>query len=384
VTAVVAKLKPRTAGGRTRDAFSYHDVRLRWCALALMAFVKRWGVYIVVAAAVVAAGASSPLHVIAGAAAWLVLPLFYAAGHGLWLAPAALMQALLGAACVWGMRSLLWPAHWAEAERALPIDRRATLVSDAAVVLAALTPLLLLYAAGAAAILANDPPWLRHHRNLALTALLAAAAASVLLGVMLLQVLRRPTRPGRRPRPLALAQRSSLAHNATLKPTHWLRALVWLPLWRAPARRTGHALLLGGVLLWLPAALIVMRGDLVGWALAGFALLALVVVTRVNSLARLEFAALVEAAVSLPLAPSALARARPGLGLLPLVPGLTVLLAALPEHGVRAPVLVAYLIALAGSAVIEVASKADVPADKSARWLFCLVLCVCLAAEVKA
>ncbi|MDP1900991.1 MAG: hypothetical protein Q8K96_11125 [Rubrivivax sp.] len=38
------------------------------------------------------------------------MPLFYVAGHGAWLIAAALAQALLGAVCVWGMRSLLGSA----------------------------------------------------------------------------------------------------------------------------------------------------------------------------------------------------------------------------------------------------------------------------------
>ena len=39
----------------------YPALRLRWCRLALYAFVRRWGVYGLVAMAVIGAGGNSPL-----------------------------------------------------------------------------------------------------------------------------------------------------------------------------------------------------------------------------------------------------------------------------------------------------------------------------------
>ena len=35
----------------------YHAMRLRWCGLALLAFLRRWAAYFVVAGAVAGAGA---------------------------------------------------------------------------------------------------------------------------------------------------------------------------------------------------------------------------------------------------------------------------------------------------------------------------------------
>ncbi len=120
---------------------SYGAMRLRWCGWALLAFARRWGVYLVVTAAVVGAGSNSPVQAVSAVAAWLVLPLFWAAGQGNWLLPAWVAQVLLGLALLWGARALLWPPQWAEAERALPLRRSDTQVSDACVVSLALAPL---------------------------------------------------------------------------------------------------------------------------------------------------------------------------------------------------------------------------------------------------
>lgn len=57
-------------------------MRMRWCRAALRAFVRRWAVYLVVAAFVFVAGmpggVGDAVTAVQGACAWLMLPLFHA------------------------------------------------------------------------------------------------------------------------------------------------------------------------------------------------------------------------------------------------------------------------------------------------------------------
>jgi hypothetical protein len=358
---------------------SYGAMRLRWCRLALWAFVKRWAVYLVVAMAVLGAGAVGFVTIIMGAAAWTVLPLFYAATQGAWLLLAVGVQALLGAAAVWGMRPLLWPLPWAEAERALPIAAADRWRSDARVVLIALSPLLLLYGAGAASLLGQNPEWLRPFRWRAVLALSVVAAASLLLGVGLLQRLRRPV--------VALAWPWQYATAAPLTPLargwHWSLALLWWPLWRGPARRTGQAFLWGSCVLLVPGLAMVLTHRVTAWWLAALALGALLVATRINHLAREELGPLLQAGTMLPLRLDVAQRLRASLGVWPVLLALVLTTLALTfEVAWRPAVWAAFVVAVLGSVVVEVFSRPAAPEAKAPRWLFSLVLCVCLATEV--
>jgi hypothetical protein len=366
---------------------TYGAMRLRWCRLALLAFVQRWAVYIVVAVAVLGAGATGFVTIIMGAAAWLVLPLFYAAGQGFWLLPAVLLQTLVGAAAVWGMRHLLWPLPWAQAERALPIADAERMRSDLLVVLIALLPLLLLYGAGAASLWGQNPEWLRPFRLRAVGALLVAAAASLLLGVGLLQRMRRPAfASARRVRaPVVLSLTASLTASlaASTHGVHWSVALLLWPLWRGPARRTGQALWWGSGLLLVPAVAMALSHVGTAWWLAALALCTLLVATRINHLAREELGPLLQAGTMLPLRLDVAERLRASLGVWPvlLALGLTTLVLTFEESW-RPVVWAAFVIALLLSVVVEVLSPPGTPEAKAARWLFSLVLCVCLATEV--
>jgi hypothetical protein len=362
-------------------ALRYGAMRMHWCRLALWAFAKRWAVYIVVAAAVLSAGAVGFLTIVMAAAAWLVLPLFYAASQGLWLLPAVLAQALFGVAAVWGMRHVLWPPAWGEAERALPIAASDKWRSDVQVVLMALLPLLLLYAAGAAALLGQKPDWLRAVRGRAVLALCLACVASLMMGASLLQHLRLPPR-ARATRVVDTAVASPARRARGLQ---WAVALLWWPLWRGPARRTGQALWVGSLLLWLPALAITFTHLGMAWWLAGLALLALLVATRINHLAREELLPLLQASTMLPLRLHVAERLRASLGVWPVVLALLLTTATLTfEAGWRPIVWAAFVIAVVTSVVVEVVTPPAAPDAKAARWLFSLVLCVCLASEVMA
>jgi hypothetical protein len=361
------------------DMLSYGRMRGQWCRLALLSFARRWAAYIVVAGAVVGAGTTGFAHILMAAAAWLVLPLFYAAGHGAWLVPAVLAQAALGAAAVWGMRQLLWPTAWAQAERALPIAPSATWRSDAWVVLIALSPLLVMLAVGAAALLGQNPAWLRDTRGLAVAALLLASALSLVLGVLLLQRLRQP------PRAFAMPSFKVGRLARVQNKLAWTWVLLWLPLWRGPARRTGQMLLAGGLLLCVPACGIAATGTGMGWWLAAWALLALVVATRINQLACEELQPLLQACAPLPLAAAPLQRLRASLALWPVLWSLCWVCAALARAPLLRPgVLAAFVLVVLGSCAWEVFSAPAQPDVKAGRWLFSLALCVALATEVMA
>jgi hypothetical protein len=364
---------------------AYHAMRMRWCRAALWAFVRRWGIYMVVAAAVLAGGSSGALASVQALCAWLVLPLFRAAVEPVWLVPAVALQALLGAGLVWGMRPLLWPLRWAATERALPIARRDLMVSDSVVVALGLTPLVVLYAVGAQALVARDPAWLRPALAAALGGLGVAILGSLALGVALLRSMRRAGLP----RPSAAANRASpalrVAPALEVAPTRaagWIPVLLWWPLWRGPARRSGRMLWIGIAALCVPSLGLLRWPHAGPWWLAAYAALALLVVTRLNGLAGLELAGLLQACQPLPLRPARLQRGRAGLALVPLVPSGGLLLACLPLAAVRPLVLGAYGAACLASCAVEVSLVQNDAADKSSRWLFCLVLMLALASEV--
>lgn len=365
----------------------YHAMRMRWCRAALWAFVRRWAVYLVVGACVFAAGmpggVADTVTAVQGVCAWLVLPLFHAVAEPAWIAPAIVLQSLVGAGLVWGMRPLLWPVRWAAAERALPIARRDALLSDCRVVPLGLLPWVLPCALGAHALIARDPVWLHPVRERAVLALGIALAGSVALGVGMLQWLRRPPRAVHEPtHPAARASRS--ARMPAIVRAGWLRALLWWPLWRGTARRSAHALVWGSLALCAPAFGLLRWPVASGWWLAAYALGALLVVTRLNGLARFELQPLLQACAPLPLAPRALQRAREALALAPLPLSGALLLACLPRADLRPAVLAGYALAVTASCAIEARAAPADAAAKVSRWLCCVALMLALGSEVVA
>ena len=380
----------------------YAGLRLRWCGAALRAFMARWGVYGLVAAALVGAGSDSPVASIAGVAAWSVLPLFEAASRPQALAGVVLLQSMLGGVLVWAMRPLLWNAAWRAVERALPIPNRVLRRSDASVVALGLLPLLALYAVGAAAWWLQRPAWLLPWAWQAGAGWGLLVAGSWLAGWAVMRAWRgaapRPSRAGG-PASIALAASSPPLTDAPagLQPGHGAAALLarrpqawwWaLALWRGPARRTGVAALLGSLGLagwaiagavWGPASGLAAWQ---GWWLAGFAVLGLMVSSCVNQLSRAEYQALINACAVLPLSPAGLRRRRAAWALLPLALPLALLAALLPWPGLRVPVALAYLAANGAASVWEVAVPSTDPAAHASRWGVWLVLLVALASAV--
>jgi len=251
----------------------------------------------------------------------------------------------------------------------------------------ALAPLLLLCTVGAVTLLGHRPAWLLPYRDRAIAGLLAAVALSIALGTAFLQWQRRTGDRGARAEFSGVQrQRTSAADALHVSTLRWPRALVWWPLWRGPARRTGLGLWLGTATLCVPALGLALITGFTGWWLAGFATLALVSSSVLDAVARKEFADLHEACRPLPIKPTSLGRMRASIALAPLLPGLATLPIALAvSHvAVRPLVLAGYVVACIGSCALEVAATARDAQSKASRWLLVLIVAVALASEVAA
>ena len=359
-------------------------MRLLWCRGALVDLLRRWAAYLVVGVMVLGSSGNGALAAMSGMAAWSVFPLFRATTHSFAvLAAVAVLHSCAGAVVVWGLRPLLWPRQWVEAEAALPIDPKDRLRSDVAVTGFALAPLWCAYAAGALVWRAQSPPWMRGEWLAALVALLVSTGLSLLWGVLVVRHLRH--------RPRSLARSKTFTPSADASRVTVLRALIVAPLLRGPARRSVRMLMLGtAVLLGLSAALWRWPAG-ASWWLAAFAVLSLVVSTRLNVLVTDELAPLHQHAACLPVSLQALLRARRWVALLPQLVGQVVLcmLVSRSGQGLRPAVFIADMLALfAGSAAQVVFTtqvdghRATDPAHRVSYWLFTLVLGVALATEV--
>lgn len=349
-------------------------MRRAWCRQALLALLRRWGVYAVVVIALVSAGTTGGLQIAAALAAASVLPLFHAVVQS---APAALLTGLLqaaaGAGVIWALRPLLLPRRWLEAERALPIAARERHLSDTTLVLLALLPLFVLYAGGAASVLGSAPTWLQPRRGAAVAALLATGFGSLLLGVFLLQLRRRAPRHRFSPHSAAAARSGA---------RHWPLVLLVLPLWRGPARRLGAVLAASTLLLALPVAGLLLWPQGGGWWLAALGAAGLLLASRAATLVHEELLPLLAEATVLPLPPRRLRRSAMLLPLLPLLPSHTGLALALPWPSVRPGVWALFVLASLGSAWLQSSSQPVDAETRSGRWLLFLALLLALASEV--
>ena len=371
----------------TEPPLRYGAMHARACALALRQGVARWGVYLLMAAVLAGAGADlvSAVAAVQALAAWLVLPLFWAAAQGpAWLLAGVLLHALVGTGLLVGVRQALWPSAWAEQERALPIPPGEQMRSDLLLLGLALVPWLALCAGGAAVWSLRRPAWLQAHEGTAMLALLVACVASLGGGLVMQRLRRRPWRLG-----VPVAQAASTAASAAPAPRRWMpwpNALLWLPLWRAVATRSGLTLALG-----VPAVLALASGAALApawapWWLAAQALAGLVLVSRLNQLTLLELGPLAAAASVLPLHPRRLAWARQALAAAPLALGLlaTVLgvWLAVPAGQLRTARLLSWAVCAASAGLMELRWTHRDAGVKAVRWLFMLILSVALGSEV--
>jgi hypothetical protein len=375
---------------------SYHRIRLQWCGATLWRLLRQWLVYLVIGLVLLGAFSAGGLSAIAAIVAWSVLGLFHAASQGLGSGLlAAVLHALVGAGVVLALRPVLWPVQWAQAEQALPLTQRERLTSDAIVVALALLPLFVIYVAGAATWLIPPPAWLRDAKGTALLMLALSMALSHAAGMGVLQQMRHPVRWARRSPHASPTSRAMRMLTRRLHPG-WV--LVYWPLTRGPAQRSGHWLLgLTLVLLGLALTMAQAHGQWLGvdtglWCLYLWSLLSMAGSSRLHALIGRELAPLHAACAPLPVSQQRLLWARRGLGLLPLGLGLCSLalawwLGIRPiHHTVAGLYLLVSLLGHAwqlsahppeGTVSLQVQSQ-----NQTVRWVLTLVVLLALASEV--
>ncbi|MEI8323999.1 MAG: hypothetical protein WCH44_01315 [Betaproteobacteria bacterium] len=328
-------------------------------------------------------------------AAWTVLPLFSAIEHSiLYGALVSIAYALVGGLVVFGLSPWLWPRTWAEVERALPIDQFERRRSDITVVLLGLVPLFAIESLGAMTWFMQFPPWFQKVWGMAILMLAMSMVLSVAWGVAVLAWRRslpvKSTSHGAFPWERGLTG-SLTGHRPSLSAT---MALVVLPMIRGSAQRSGRFFILCLFALLMTVAGMAVWTEYSSWWLATFAVLAQIVLTRLNVLVAADLVPLHEECVNLPIRPSFFVRTRRTAVMTPLFVGQVFLSAAifLGAIAVRPSVFIAYLLASAVGvlALVMAASTRAAPGareDPLARvswWLLILVISVALASEVVA
>jgi hypothetical protein len=362
--------------------WTYRRVHAAACRQALRRWLGRWAVFALVAALLAGAGAGldSALASVLALAAWAALPLARAVAAGTWTTLAAMLAtAGVGVLLLLALRQLIWPAAWAEAERALPLSRHEQQRSDLPWIVLAALPWVALQIAGLAVWALQEPAWLLG-REWVLGPVGAATVVLMLVGGVGLQGLRR-----RMGQPRLRTRRGELrsAPGARTSPA---RVLLWWPMARGPARRLawhGGATLAGVALVLVAVA---RRPDWAAWWLTALSLLALVAVSRARTLAALELRPLLVAGLPLPLSQPhwglALDAAVAAPALLGAALGALLVLATAAD--VRPMLLAAWWIWLAVAAALELRSPAREAQVQAARWLFMLAVALALASEVRA
>lgn len=348
-------------------------MRLQWSRAELAALLRRWAAFLAVVAAVLGSFVSTLIG-------WPALPLFWAmqADTPQVLSVAALMgHALPGLLLAWGLREALLPARWIPFERALPLRRAQLLRADLLVIALALLPWALLNLISFAAWRAASPAWMQGLWPQAMLGFVLSLLLSAGGALALMQRRRRAGRP---------ARRAAAAGKTTGRPTvsTWA-ALMWLPLWRGPARPVLHGLLsaLLGLLLCLAAAW--RFPEHAAWALAFSTLLTQGFCARLQAQARQCYAPLQAASAMLPLNPRAWSLRLYALALLPALAawlGWAALLALGPwSLGPRATP--AFFIAAAAAPALALwRPEALSPEARAGRWLLSWGVWVALASEV--
>lgn len=369
---------------------SYGAMHALACWLALRQGARRWAVYVLMAALLAGAGAdlASALAALQALAAWLVLPLFWAVAQGpVWALAGFALHVLAGAGLLLAARQWLWPVSWAEQERALPIAPQAQSRSDLRLIGLALLPWCVLCGGGAAVWLVRQPAWLGGHHSAAALALLAALLGSMSLGLLMQRLRRGPPPPGRLAvsgQPAGPRSRAREVRRGAV--LGWCRALLWWPLWRGVAPRSGRAMALAvaGVLTLAAAAAVAPRAA--PWWLAAQSLAALVAVSRLKLLTQLELAPLREAFTPLPLSPSQLRAAQLVLAAGPLLLGLAAMVCCVwlvvPAGQLRGVRVLSWAACVASAGAMELRWTQRDAGVRSARWIFMLVLSVAMGSEV--
>lgn len=365
---------------------SYAAIRLAWCKATLLSLIRRWGVYLVVAALVL--GGTDPQ----AAVALLLAPLFssvhQSSGQAFLISAA---YALGGGVLTWLVSPLLWSKTWAEAERVLPIDPAETLRSDVLVVLLGLTPLLLLYLAGTLSWLLKSPAWFEPLRGRSILLLLASALLALALGVAMLRYRRSLSSNTASIMAFGSVWRQTAFASPDFQTLSSARVLLFLPMLRGPARRTGRFFLTGVLSLVVCDAGLALESQHAFWWLAAFAVLAQAQTSRLMVLVNAELGVLHLTCAALPIGERWTTVSRYVVAMLPLGVAWLLLIAVLSVMAVHAQIsLMLYLaVQLAGNLILIVALSSRAVAAQSSTaatlaiwWLLMLVLSLALASEV--
>ncbi|MCV2358425.1 hypothetical protein LNV08_05500 [Paucibacter sp. TC2R-5] len=354
-------------------------MRLRWSAAELKALLRRWAAFIAVVAAVLG-------QFFATLIGWPALPLFWASEQPWPLAlGAVVLHALPGLLLCWGLREQLLPAHWLDAERALPLRRIELLRADLAVIGLALLPLALLNLISMAAWQHADPAWMRGLWPRAMVyfglslALAAGAAALLMQGRRLPQGV---AQSAARPQGTSGSGRRLASGLYRLFGVHW--PLLGLALWRGPARPVLHLWALSCLLLGANLMAALIWPAQASWVLAAHTLLVMGLSARLHAQATRCYAPLIAASQALPLAAGFWPRR---LLLLALAPSILAwgFMAAMLLLGpwrlapLAAPSFMVY--GLLAPALPMMAKQGDSAEARAGRWLLAWALWVALASE---
>ena len=348
---------------------------------ALLDFSRRWGLYLVIAAAIFGAGSNAPLTVVAGAASLLLWPLRAAADRDWLIVPATLAYAVVGTLPVVLTRPLWWPRRWVDAERALPLSPDTVRRSDRLFGALVMLPWQALLLAGWIGIALHGHAHDGLHRWLAFGGWVAAAAGSLWLSLHWMRFVRRPASRGV---DFAKTRRRNSRHATSTRALGTRRALVVLPLWRGRARASAGLLIVGSIASVGCATLASWTNLSIGWTLALLAVVALATTSLLRSRTTRELRPLWHEARQLPLDFRACDRAQRLLVLTPSLGGIVAcVLAASGSPSARPTVLAFYACALAVGCGIESRTTENMDATHhAARWILLLAVAVALGSEV--
>jgi hypothetical protein len=369
---------------------TYRQVRLQWCRSRLVAFCRKWAIYIAALLFMCAAGSNSFVTTFLAVLSATAYPFIWAGDLEI---PArcaiVIAYGVTGLGLCWAMRPILWPTHWRDAEWAFPIKPSEKTLVDLQVISFCLLPYYGVLAVGLAIwMLQTAVPF--SSRLQALFEISVAAALSVGSALVLVSVLRKAGRNSTWTIGIRSRAASALKLPGKLRTIPVWRALIFLPLWRQAGRR-GYWLTLAS--LGLPGIpLILMRTPAATpWGLAILATLLFALTSRLNAVLASDIAPLHAGCAGLPIAPGRLLRMRRMVGLAPAIAGTGSVLLMLfcAEGSLRAQVVLWYLVVVLASNAWQVACASSQhqwyqemnPFNRAAAWVILLVLQIAMASE---
>ncbi len=372
------------------STLTYGQIRLSWCRAHLAAFLRRWGIYIAAAVLVLGGTGNGPAASMSSLLALPLLPLIWAEQHSVpMMLVLAAAYCAFGSAICWAMRPLLWPSSWRDVEWSLPVSPKLQQRSDLAVLAIGLSPWFSLYVAGLVVWLVRTSDFRLSTFCWLMAVLVASMAVSLSSGTAILRSMRMGDRAARH-LPASIETLAASIGKPWL-PTTIFFALILFPLVRGPARRAGHLLLLTPVLAF-GHAVILFQPAATSWWLAGFALLTLVLSTRLSAVLEWDLAQLHDACAPLPLTARRMRLSRQAVAMLPVTTTTAVLLAlilgclpqvrALPATGYLLTVSIGNLLTIRGIQAGTHASNRPENPNKAAAWLVLLATQIAFASEI--